>query len=391
MNQWVSYMDGLPNVIVNELEIHYPTNKILAGTYGRGLWESDLYTISNTPIANFSSNENNICVGNNIQFFNQSFNNGSVVQWLFEGGIPNTSTANNPIITYNSTGNFGVTLIVQNSEGIDTLSISDFVIVTEKPLESTPFEWNFEPSNLLPQGWEINNPDFFITWSKSNVGFNSNGSIFINNYEYDDAGQKDQFITNNFDIGSGGYYLAFDVAYSPFPGFADSLNVYYSNDCNQTLNRIYSKGGNILMTSNSAIGEYFIPTSSEWRREIIDLNMIAHLQNVSFTFENVSGFGNAMYIDNINVAKNLNINELSNEISGIKVYPNPFSEILILEQLPPDSKIRILSVKGSLLISENNSNNTNVVLNLSHIPPGIYFAEITTKEGVSRHKIVKVK
>ena len=41
---WIPFNGGLPNTIVNELEIHYATGKIRAGTYGRGLWESDLYS-----------------------------------------------------------------------------------------------------------------------------------------------------------------------------------------------------------------------------------------------------------------------------------------------------------------------------------------------------------
>ncbi|MBI4647289.1 MAG: SprB repeat-containing protein, partial [Bacteroidia bacterium] len=49
MNSWVAFDNGLPNVIVNELEIYYSANKIRAATYGRGLWESDLYDVS-TPL-----------------------------------------------------------------------------------------------------------------------------------------------------------------------------------------------------------------------------------------------------------------------------------------------------------------------------------------------------
>lgn len=43
MTAWIPYLSGLPNVEVRELEIHYPSQKIRAGTYGRGLWETDLY------------------------------------------------------------------------------------------------------------------------------------------------------------------------------------------------------------------------------------------------------------------------------------------------------------------------------------------------------------
>jgi photosystem II stability/assembly factor-like uncharacterized protein len=40
---WIPFSNQLPNVIVNELEINHVTNKIYAGTYGRGLWESSVY------------------------------------------------------------------------------------------------------------------------------------------------------------------------------------------------------------------------------------------------------------------------------------------------------------------------------------------------------------
>jgi len=54
LEEWVDFSDGLPNVIVNELEIQHDAEKIRAGTYGRGFWESDLYrtgvSVNNTQI-----------------------------------------------------------------------------------------------------------------------------------------------------------------------------------------------------------------------------------------------------------------------------------------------------------------------------------------------------
>jgi photosystem II stability/assembly factor-like uncharacterized protein len=41
---WVPYKFGLPNVIVDELEIHYASKKIRAATYGRGMWQAPLKT-----------------------------------------------------------------------------------------------------------------------------------------------------------------------------------------------------------------------------------------------------------------------------------------------------------------------------------------------------------
>lgn len=42
MSAWIPYNNGLPNVIVNDLEISYQNTKLWAGTFGRGLWSSGL-------------------------------------------------------------------------------------------------------------------------------------------------------------------------------------------------------------------------------------------------------------------------------------------------------------------------------------------------------------
>jgi hypothetical protein len=39
---WVPYKLGLPNVIVDDLQIDYRTKTIRAGTYGRGIWQAPL-------------------------------------------------------------------------------------------------------------------------------------------------------------------------------------------------------------------------------------------------------------------------------------------------------------------------------------------------------------
>lgn len=44
LSDWVPFDSGLPNVQVNDLQISYLNGKLWAATYGRGLWESDLYT-----------------------------------------------------------------------------------------------------------------------------------------------------------------------------------------------------------------------------------------------------------------------------------------------------------------------------------------------------------
>ncbi|UCH92757.1 MAG: hypothetical protein JSV88_21010, partial [Candidatus Aminicenantes bacterium] len=42
MTGWEDYSEGLPNVIVNELEISYTSDKLIAATYGRGMFSTDI-------------------------------------------------------------------------------------------------------------------------------------------------------------------------------------------------------------------------------------------------------------------------------------------------------------------------------------------------------------
>lgn len=44
LNTWVPYMNGLPTVPIFDLVINHSASLIRAGTYGRGLWTSDLWT-----------------------------------------------------------------------------------------------------------------------------------------------------------------------------------------------------------------------------------------------------------------------------------------------------------------------------------------------------------
>ena len=53
MDDWIPFFDGLPNVIVDELEVHVASGMLRAATFGRGIWESPLAGsgpfISHTP------------------------------------------------------------------------------------------------------------------------------------------------------------------------------------------------------------------------------------------------------------------------------------------------------------------------------------------------------
>lgn len=138
LTEWESFMEGLPNVIVNELEIHYEAGKIRAATYGRGLWESDIRM--NEPIADFSASHTLIPVGCSIDFTSLSSGPPQEYQWTFEGGEPETSTDKDPSgITYNNEGTYSVSLTVSNIMGTNTLTREDYITVSSTLLPEPDF------------------------------------------------------------------------------------------------------------------------------------------------------------------------------------------------------------------------------------------------------------
>jgi len=46
LGDWISYNNDLPNTVINDLYINYMEGHITAGTYGRGVWRSPLYSLT---------------------------------------------------------------------------------------------------------------------------------------------------------------------------------------------------------------------------------------------------------------------------------------------------------------------------------------------------------
>ncbi|HPU47626.1 MAG TPA: choice-of-anchor J domain-containing protein, partial [Bacteroidales bacterium] len=94
----------------------------------------DAGTVSPTnPVASFTYSPSNICQGTQVQFTNTSQNATSYI-WSFPGGNPSTSTQHNPVVTFNTAGNYTITLTAYNG----TLSNTYTQSITVNPIPPTP-------------------------------------------------------------------------------------------------------------------------------------------------------------------------------------------------------------------------------------------------------------
>ena len=80
------------------------------------------------PIADFTADHTSIIEGDPVHFIDLSTYAESW-EWVFEGGTPDTSSSQNPVVVYENYGIYDVQLIVSNSDGSDTLLISDYIEV----------------------------------------------------------------------------------------------------------------------------------------------------------------------------------------------------------------------------------------------------------------------
>lgn len=71
----------------------------------------------------------NIKEGESVHFLDMSTGNVTSWNWTFEGGTPATSTEQNPVITYNKTGSYAVTLTVGDGNTTSTATRQAYVNV----------------------------------------------------------------------------------------------------------------------------------------------------------------------------------------------------------------------------------------------------------------------
>lgn len=191
-----------------------------------------------------------------------------------------------------------------------TSPVGSLPIVCAATPNLLPLAQDFE-AGFLPTGWTIRNAGGDSTWRKASVSANGvgSGAVVMNNFTTNATGTLDFLMTpqHNFTAVTGAV-LKFDVAYSQFSATsADSLFLAYSVDCGNTFKTFWKKGGSSLSTTGTYSSSGFTPTATQWRTETVDLGTLGSQifgtgkDHVVIAFQNKSGYGNYLYLDNIQI------------------------------------------------------------------------------------------
>lgn len=115
--------------------------------------------------AMFEADLEELCAGGQVSFTDLSTPGITSWEWTFEGGTPENSNEQNPVVVYESAGTFDVSLTVSDGSNSATIDNQDMITVNALPevtLENfgeVCLEWEpFELSGGLPEGGEYSGP-----------------------------------------------------------------------------------------------------------------------------------------------------------------------------------------------------------------------------------------
>jgi len=259
----------------------------------------------------------------------------------------------------------------------------------------------FEGSKFPPTGWKHAGPDNAWKWQKKSGGTSGgNGQsascIRFDNYAPDFKGKRYSIRTPQYDFTvSSNPVLTYDYSYN-YTKYNDSLIVYYSIDCGSTWKVLIRRAGSSLNTCATAVeNPVFIPKSTEWKKEIINLSGLAGQPRVMFSFEDVSAYGNMIYLDNINLTGITGIAEETTINNSVSIYPNPANQFMVIAyQLSDisDVKIVLYDVLGKEVIQVINQKmgegEYQETVNTEGLLNGIYFAKININGVLLTQKLI---
>ncbi len=309
----------------------------------------------------------------------------------------------NPITALPSGSNTFSVNINNVNGGVDNNNInnnltSPFVIVgTYAP---APITQDFQTATFPPTNWILVNPDGgAATWSRVTTAGGFGLSTSSSKYPFftSPAGDMDDLYLPPMSLSAiTTPKLTFDVAYAQYSTENDQLDVMVSTNCGSTWTNVYTKSGSTLSTAPAATAN-FVPTGSQWRKEIVNLSAFASASQVLVKFVATSAYGNNMYIDNVNLSGNVGVYEADKNVTSVDLYPNPTSnETAVKINLTEQSQvsISILNTVGQVVFQSTttlNAGANSVAVDTKNFASGIYNVIISSKNGATTKKLSVTK
>ena len=410
LTEWEVYDTNLPNVPIYDIEINTVDQKIIVGTYGRGVWQSPIEVIkADHDISLFKINSNNSTQCNGFTPKITVKNNGlnsinSVDINYFIDDMPFSYTHNGNI---SSNETKEIELPNNNSVTLGEHSLKMETLINNDTFSNNNILFANFTTNISGEGkyintfGDVNEDEWFSNtlggtediWKKDISIVTKFNSVLTNYYTTDPRGNYPDEITSYlispcYDLTQlENPILKFDMVFDIELEW-DVLYMEYSTDSGGTWSILGNANDPNWYNSSFidparpiTVGKQWTGTDSTVKEYSYNLSAFKNENTIMFRFVFASDWGTnaeGVGIDNFTLDASAILAVDNSYLNEFKVYPNPSSDVFnIQRQNSNEMKISVYDVTGKLIFKDDNILKEYYSLNLSNVSKGLYFLKIT--------------
>lgn len=331
--------------------------------------------VPTAPIANFAANQTNVTPATTVQFTDLTTGVPTSWAWTVAPGTGwayaagTSATSQNPQITFNTVGQYTITLTATNAQGSDSEIKNNYIVVA---------------ASTGPCTGSSATCDEFI----NNVNLNT-----INNTSTCSTGGYANYTTTTTTLAKGTQY-----SLTVIPGTPGQTNSAYNDDeiaawidfnNNNSFNDPGEQVGYVLVAAGwSNVFNFTVPTSAT-------LGNVRMRVRISYSPDGaIDPCGQSTYGEvedyTINITASSGLTE--NPLDAISVYPNPTENELFVDMKNIDAdvtRIEILDLSGKVLHIASANQGSILKMNTSNLAQGMYQIRIISDEYAVTKRFVK--
>ena len=345
--------------------------------------------------ATFGVDRIEACIGEEIQFTDQSFFGVENWSWSFGDGTvlagSDSEVHQNPTHAFQSAGEFEVYLTVSNESGAITSTDPVVISVMDDGMLPPVVQDGFEPGvgpwsagqwtveTLSGQNWQI----------RETTGYSGARSLFVRNRN-NVTGDITRITSTTYDASEVdavmiGYKYAF--CHRTTGETDDRLKLQVSKDCGESWNtRQFHRGLIDLATAEAHGGNFYPSGTDEWAGHVEEVGQdVYKVPNLRIRFEFESKGGNNVFLDDINV---YGVDSLGNVLSlqpieegaafDLSVYPNPSGGEVTVQAMwsEGDATLWVRDAAGRLEQRHSLTGGPGQLVRLTGLSQGVHLIEL---------------
>ena len=326
------------------------------------------------PVANFVGNPTTVTVGGTVAFADQSTNNPTSWEWVFDGGEPATSTDQNPTVTYNTAGTYTVKLTATNADGNDTKTRTNYITVVEDGSLTADFTVD---KTIIEAGDTVHFTD------------QSLGNVTSWNWEFsggNPATSTEQNPTVVYEI-AGVYDVKLTI--SDGTNTSEKIKTTYITVYEPLVADFTANPTNVEIGETVAFTDQSTGNVTSWNWQFPGGNPATSiLPNPSVVYSTEGTYDVTLTVGNgtnqDEEVKTGYITVIPSGIEGIdfdfvKIYPNPASDNIVVEALGLEA-VSIIDVLGKVVYTKT-TNSDKEFIDVSKLKKANYFIKVKTNSG----------